>query len=352
MARGKRAPAAAKGLPSSKKKKSQQMTLFGDSASLQASMTKAHKGTRLLLKSTAIYPRNRVPDGEEDYLFLYVVEKVNDDLKTAVINFADRYVIEGGHQFCNYVSADNGTDGSIEKYDLELLKKDAEVYGVHIARGNKVRNDKLAAEAKAAAEEKIRSRDDVSDLKAKMEQRQDGYGLLLSEFESVGSLQQYIISSGPNEGKPSYKQQFKHSPSGYSFICHRKFGKEAFQSDRYWKAARVIVARQLPGWLRINLIMEYTKMPINDFGPLSKYPREVDMVNRTYAVAASVLGKLPLGVFDEQGMRAYLGRLDSKHTPPHRLERLRLLEVFIDAGVMEWSRILKVHEMCIFLLAN
>ena len=109
MARGKRAPAAAKGLPSSKKKKSQQMTLFGDSASLQASMTKAHKGTRLLLKSTAIYPRNRVPDGEEDYLFLYVVEKVNAKLKTAVTNFADRYVIEGGHQFCNYISADNGT---------------------------------------------------------------------------------------------------------------------------------------------------------------------------------------------------------------------------------------------------
>ena len=70
--------------------------------------------------------------------------------------------------------------------------------------------------------------------------------MLLSEFEAVGGLQQYIISSGPNEGKPSYKQQFKHSPSGYSFICHRKFGQEAFQSDRYWKAARVIVDRELP----------------------------------------------------------------------------------------------------------
>ena len=41
-------------------------------------------------------------------------------------------------------------------------------------------------------------------------------------------------------------------------------------------------------------------------------------------------------------MQEYLKGLDPKHTPPHRLERICLVEVLIDGAMMEFGRIAKV----------
>ena len=74
----------------------------------------------------------------------------------------------------------------------------------------------------------------------------------------------------------------------------------------------------------------------------AKYSREEDMVNRVHAVFDAAAGKLPLMVFDGKHMEAYIAQLDNKHSPPHRLERIRLLEVMADAALLEFSKIVAV----------
>ena len=46
------------------------------------SLTKLHKGKRLLLKAADIYMMS-IPKGEEKFLFQYLINKVNDEGKTA-----------------------------------------------------------------------------------------------------------------------------------------------------------------------------------------------------------------------------------------------------------------------------
>lgn len=62
------------------------------------------------------------------------------------------------------------------------------------------------------------------------------------------------------------------------------------------------------------------------------------MVNRVAAVMAAVASKIPTSVLDNKTMKAYLNRLDPKHSPPYPLERTRILEVMIDAGMGEFAR--------------
>ena len=49
-------------------------------------------------------------------------------------------------------------------------------------------------------------------------------------------------------------------------------------------------------------------------------------------------------VFDNDHLRAYVRGLDRKHSPPHRLERLRILEVMMDGSMMEFLKIVKVRH--------
>ncbi len=92
----------------------------------------------------------------------------------------------------------------------------------------------------------------------------------------------------------------------------------------------------------MKLILKYANKPLDLADPLAKYPRETDMVNRVAAVFGIIGSKSTLGIFDNTHIQEYLKGLDKKHTPPHRLERIRILEVAIDGAFLEFSRIVKV----------
>ena len=66
------------------------------------------------------------------------------------------------------------------------------------------------------------------------------------------------------------------------------------------------------------------------------------MIRRVNAIIAAVGSMNTLPVFDNVFMQKYLKGLDPKHNPPHRLERIRLVEVLIDGAMMKFGRITKV----------
>ena len=130
----------------------------------------------------------------------------------------------------------------------------------------------------------------------------------------------------------------EHKHSEYMFTWHYTFGKQTFDKGKLYKVARAIVTKALPGYKRIAMILKLSKKDTG--GELGKRPREADMKNQVLAVAGIISSKSVLGLFDNLEMRAYVHQLDSQHTPPHRLERLRIAIVLIDAYMREWDLIL------------
>ena len=47
-------------------------------------------------------------------------------------------------------------------------------------------------------------------------------------------------------------------------------------------------------------------------------------------------------------MRAYVHKLDPQHSPPHRLERIRIAIVLIDAVMREWDLILAERRAVLY----
>lgn len=352
------AGAAAAGASSGKKQKTQQdiTGLLGSKKMLLTGLNKKYKGQRILLKASDLYARGRVPRGEEDYLFQYTIKSINDDCKTAVIEFDEQYIIDGGDKFVNYPKldedgADSGDEaddddagGDIKDYQISLAKDDMERYRKHIARRNKAINDIKFAKLKEDAAKKVAVSDDVSDLQ---QQIKDGtltaYQMLLAEFKETGTLEGYTVQSGPHAGTTNYKQVWEHVHSKTTLTWHRSYGKSTFQSDRLWKACRAIIKAKQPGWKRCELILSHSKLPLDTSASgKEKFPREMDMPNRVNAVFGLVGGRLVLSAFDGGHLRRYLGGLEERHRPPHRLERCRLMEVMIDKAFMEFGQIAKV----------
>ena len=306
-----------------------------------------------VLKAYKLYSGNgKIPEGEEDYLFQYSVVKVNPDCRTAVVEFNSQYVIEGGYKFHNYTITDDDEDTDIPDYSLSHLEEDHEAYNEHLGRGNKIINDQEHAKRKAEEAAVVRVATDVSDLKAKFDNKAEPFSLMVAEFESQGEVMEHAITSGPHLGKINFKQQWRHKHSEYSFLWHHQLGKSSFQRDRLYKAVRVIINKRDNGHERLSLIMQYSDMPTSSTSEHAKYPRDVDMVNRVLAVFAAVGCKLPLSVFDNHHFTSYVKSLDSKHCPPHRLERMRILEVMIDGAMMEFSRIVKVRHYDFYVNIN
>ena len=98
----------------------------------------------------------------------------------------------------------------------------------------------------------------------------------------------------------------------------------------------------MEGYQRIKMILEFSGKPITSSDANAKYPRDLDMENRVAAVLAIIASKSPLSLFDNHYMREYLALLDSKHSPPHRLERLRIIQVVMDLFKLEFARIMNV----------
>ena len=101
----------------------------------------------------------------------------------------------------------------------------------------------------------------------------------------------------------------------------------------------------MEGYQRIKMILEFSGKPITSSDANAKYPRDLDMENRVAAVFAIIASKCPLSLFDNHYMREYLALLDDKHSPPHRLERLRLIQVTMDLGKLEVARIMNVSTL-------
>lgn len=316
-------------------------TAFNNDKAVRDGLTQTHKGKRVLIQASRMYRNDPIPEGEEEYLFDYSIVSVNDDCKTAVIQFNEQYIIQDGYQFQNYALVDEEEE-SLKNYSLSHLDDDHEAYNTHLGRGNKIINDQEQAKRKEEEAATMRDGNDVSDLKGKFDRNMDSWSLILAEFFGDGEVMEHTINSGPDQGKINYKQIWTHKHSGYNFTWHRKVGKTAFQRDRLYKAARVIINKKSPGYERLTLIMNYGEKSTSSSDGHSKYPRGVDMVKRVGAVFAAVGTKLPLGVFDNHHFSAYIRSLDSKHCPPHRLERLRVLEVMMDCGMMEFSKIVQV----------
>ena len=304
-------------------------------------------GKRVLLKASKIYRNEPVPEGEEEYLFQYSIVSINTDCKTAVIIFNKQYVLDGGYKFYNFAITNDDEEPSIPNYSLSLLDNDHEIYNEHLGRGNKIVNNQQHAKCKADEEAIVRDGNYVSDLKAKFDERIEAYVLMFAEFEPTGALMEHAITVGPKQGMMNIKELWKHKHSDYKFSWHRQYGKTSFVRDRLYKAVRAIINRQSTGSERLSLIMDYGSKPISSTDGHIKYPRDVDMVNHIGVVFASAGCKLPLSVFDNDHFRSYVRGLDKKRTPPHRLERLRVLEVMMDGGMMEFAKIIKVgHSDC------
>ena len=144
----------------------------GSNELLKAGLQKAHEGKRLLLSSRSIYQPGEILEGEENSLWQYSVVSINDNCKTAVIEFDERYIEEGGDQFLNHANVEDDDEGmTIKNYKLEGLKDDHEQFNVHLHRVNKAINDLKDAKLKEEEAKKIRACDNIDDLVKKAEER-------------------------------------------------------------------------------------------------------------------------------------------------------------------------------------
>ena len=105
------------------------------------------------------------------------------------------------------------------------------------------------------------------------------------------------------------------------------------------------VGKKWEGYQRLQMIFDYADKPITSSDANAKYARESDMENRVAAVFAIIASKSPLSLFDNDYMKEYLALLDEKHTTPHRIERLRLIQVTMDLGKLEVARIMNVSTL-------
>ena len=170
----------------------------------------------------------------------------------------------------------------------------------------------------------------------------DAYSLLVNEFESFGDLVGHTILSGPNVGKTNQKQMWRHKHLNHEFLWHGQFGKTGFVRDRLYKATRHIIAKELPGHERLSLCMQYGEKAVESTSKYACCARKEDMIHRVNTIIAEVGSMNTLPVFDNVFMQEYLKGLDPKHKPPHRLERILLVEVLIDGAMMDFGRITKV----------
>ena len=85
----------------SKKNKGPLAKLFNSGTKEQVlnSMNSRFTGKRILLKAQDIYGRGKVPHGKEDFLFQYNITSINKDCKTAVLQYDDKCIKNGGNQF-------------------------------------------------------------------------------------------------------------------------------------------------------------------------------------------------------------------------------------------------------------
>ena len=335
------------------------------------SLTKLHKGKRLLLKAEDIY--TSIPKGEEKFLFQYRINKVNDGGTTATLQYEWKYIEEGGTKFKAYPIDDGLVDNLMENYRVALIPEDHDLYNKYLGISVREANDLKAASDKAKLASKISAREDVTDIDDKIINREIcAFDVAIGEFQPVGDEMEHVVAKGKDMGKITTKQTWsefiyaimfylyesfantyeycnykEHIHSGHEFLWHIPPDKKAFDSSTLWKVMRKLVERGVSGSIRLHRILVLTKKDkpsrtdADSGAPVEKAARKDDMVRRVLAVIAGVTSKIPLSVFSNPDFRAYTESLDPTHKPPHHLEINRIIEVLVDAVVMEFLRIVK-----------
>lgn len=91
-----------------KKPKSIKDALLASSEQIHKSLQAQHKGKRLLLTAMSIYhSKSKIPEGEENFNFLYRVAEINPGGLTCTLKYEGKYFEEGGTDFRSYPAIDD-----------------------------------------------------------------------------------------------------------------------------------------------------------------------------------------------------------------------------------------------------
>jgi hypothetical protein len=160
-----------------------------------------------------------VPEGEENFIFLYIVSEINADCTTASIEYEGKYVVDGGRAFNTY-PPHTSSDYVIENYRLSLLKEDNDLYNRYLGLINKEINDQKDKELQKQAELKKSSLTDVSDIDQKIEEGMALYDLMILEFEPMGPRREHVVTGGKdNVGRLTEKQDWSEYNTYYCYLC-------------------------------------------------------------------------------------------------------------------------------------
>ena len=133
------------------------------------SLNHLHTGKRLLLSADSLYD-NEPPEGEENYMFLYTVQKIyaaSNNKTKAVLDFQNRAIENGGDEFFSYADVEaeeKNIDSELTGYDILSLDDDHQEYLRHLGRVNKKINDKKDKEKLKKQRSKASEVDDVEGL--------------------------------------------------------------------------------------------------------------------------------------------------------------------------------------------
>jgi hypothetical protein len=195
------------GQPSKKSKVTPTNFFRARKEDVMESMKSKYKGKQILLKAQDIYAQGKVPPKEEKMLFQYSIASIKDNLQSAVIEYDDKCITNGGNQFISYPDT-TGHENKINNYSLGTFQADHLLFNLHYGRSKKIKNDKEDAARKLAQEETVKSGTDLFDLKKRVQGGASAYALLVAEFQPCGDLRDHTIVKGLNQGKKVKKQKW------------------------------------------------------------------------------------------------------------------------------------------------
>ena len=210
------------------------------------------------------------------------MKHINPDCKTAVIDYDELQIEDGGDEFQDDPDLEHESS-RINDYDVSRLHYDHEKFNEHLARINKKRNDAEERRKKEIELSTSKLTDTFSDLQKFFNEGTAAYDLLHGEFQAVSNLTEHKIQKGgQNFGKINYKQDWseylcqvhtialhdflpfsfsesEHKHSEYTFTWFYILGKQTFDKGKLYKAARAVMAKELPGHKRLAMIFKFSK---------------------------------------------------------------------------------------------
>lgn len=183
-------------------------SFFSGNTKLQKkTLLQQHVGKRILIKAVDIYgSKKKVPTGEEGYLFLYRITAINDDCKTAIIEYEHKAIKEDAEDFWSYADPD---EHELDNYRLDHFKEDHLLFNKFNGNVNAKRANAKEDARKKEEEEKTNHLVDVTDIDRKvLQEKIRPYDVLVNEFEPAGPLIEYISTGKDTAGKKTFKQEW------------------------------------------------------------------------------------------------------------------------------------------------